>query len=228
MNPRHARAVFAVLIGDVIRSRRLNQKERATVQAQLQKTLRRINRLHEENICARLQFTAGDEFQGVFKDAGRVFEVINRIREGIYPVPVRFGIGIGEITTPISDQPQAMDGPAFHRARDALRRAQEFLEQTCFFSGRPESDEAINAWLDILSFVRSMWSVRAREVIHLYQESQRLEPVARKLGISVQAVSKHLRSAGYKVYARGERVLAKLLTGYGRTQPTTVESERST
>lgn len=213
------------MIGDIVRSRRLTGYQRARTQTQLKKTLLRINRDHKDGIRIPLQFTAGDEFQGVFRTPVRLFRVINLIREAISPVPVRFGIGVGEITTPLSLHPQAMDGPAFHRARDALKSAQEFLEQTCLSSGQYERDEAVNAWLDALTFIRSTWSIRAREVIHLYEEFGKLEPIAKKLNISMQAVSKHLRVTGYKAYARGEKVMTKLLGAYGEAQPKVVEIE---
>lgn len=211
--------IFVVLIGDVVRSRRLQRARRARVQDQLERSFRQINRDHKESLATPLQFTAGDEFQGVLKTALHLFPVIHQIREATSPVSVRFGIGIGAITTPISEQPQAMDGPAFHRARDALGRAQEFIGHICLSSGKSDRDEGVNAWLDVLSFIRSTWSDRAREVIHLYEHFQKLEPVAKKLQISVQAVSKHLRVTGYKAYVRGEKVLEDLLAVYTPIQP---------
>lgn len=225
MNLQHSGSMFVVLIGDLVRSRRLTGYQRGRTQTRLEKTLHKINRDHQDRICIRLQFTAGDEFQGVLRTADRLFSIINLIREAISPVPVRFGIGVGKITTPLSSHPQAMDGPAFHRARDALKRAQEFLEQTYLSSGQYERDEAVNAWLDVLSFIRAAWSIRAREVIRLYEEFGKLEPTAKKLNISIQAVSKHLRVTGYKAYARGEEVMTKLLRAYGQPQPKMVETE---
>lgn len=207
-------SAFVVLIGDLVRSRRLGREERARIQAQLKTTFAQVNRDYKESICARFQFTGGDEFQGVLRGAGRVFEVMQRARDAVVPVSVRFGIGIGEISTSLSNQPQAMDGPAFHRAREALEHSQEFLAQACVNSGQRERDEMVNAWLDSLSFIRSGWSDRAREVIQLYARFERLEPVAGKLNISLQAVSKHLRVTGYKAYIRGERALTKLLLDY--------------
>ena len=209
---------FAVLIGDVVRSRRLRRARRARIQDQLERSFRQINRDHKENLATPLQFTAGDEFQGVLKTAIGVFRIIHEVREATSPVSVRFGIGIGAITTPISERPQAMDGPAFHRARDALGKAQEFIGQICLSSGKGEGDEVVNAWLDVLGFIRSTWSERAREVIHLYERFQKLEPVANKLQISVQAVSKHLRVTGYKAYVRGEKVLGELLAARRQSQ----------
>lgn len=204
-------SVFVVVIGDVVRSRRLRRSKRAKIQAQLEKSFLQVNRDYKEIISTPLQFTAGDEFQGVFKTAKNILSVIYQLREAVLPVPVRFGIGIGKITTPVSDKPQAMDGPAFHRARDALESTHEFLGQICLSSDHPDRDKVINAWLDVLNFIRSTWSSRAREVLHLYEDFEKLEPVASKLGISVQAVSKHLKVTGYKAYVRGERVLTDLL-----------------
>lgn len=224
MNSPRGKPVYAVLIGDIVRSRRLGRAERTRAQAQLKAILLRVNRDAKKSICTPLQFTGGDEFQGVLRTPLPVFAMITRIREALSPVPVRFGIGIGEITTPLSRRPQEMDGPAFHRARNALERSKDFLEHASLSSGQAGRDEMVNAWLDALSFIRSGWSVRAREVIRLHEEFQALEPIANRLGISVQAVSKHLRVTGYKAYVRGEKVVAGLLAAYGGTQPRVVES----
>lgn len=224
MNSPRGRPVYAVVIGDIVRSRRLGRAERARAQAQLKAILLRVNRDYKKSVCAPWQLTGGDEFQGVLRTPLPVFAMINRIREAISPVPVRFGIGIGEITTPLASHPQEMDGPAFHRARNALDRSREFLGRTCLSSGQAGRDEMVNAWLDALSFIRAGWSARAREVIRLQEGFQALEPIAKRLGISVQAVSKHLRVTGYRAYVRGEKVMAGLLAAYGGIQPRAVES----
>jgi len=209
-------AQVVVLIGDIVKSRRLSRAKRASVQRKLIALLRQVNAQHRKSLYAplRFQFTGGDEFQGVFRVALSLLDVIQRIRHEIAPIAVRFGAGIGSLSTARSDRPQVMDGLAFHRARKALGKSQEFLQLVCISSDNAELDEAVNAWFDALNFIRSKWSERAQEVIARYAVAQKLEPVARALHISTQAVSKHLRVSGYAAYARGERVLRRLLQQY--------------
>jgi len=205
---------YVVVDGDLIRSRRLTSKARAELQTQLKKTFTRIGHVYGKTVSVSFQFTGGDEFQGVLQTARPVFDLINLIRDAIHPMTVRFGIGIGEIVTPIDARPQSMDGPAFHKARDALSWSTDFLYQSCVISENLELDAEANAWLECLSHIRSRWSTRAMEVTKLYAKYEKLEPVAKRLGISVQAVSKHLNVSGYKAFARGKNVLAKTLAAY--------------
>ena len=112
---------FVVIIGDIVRSRRLSRNRRSTTQSRLKEVFVTINGRNKRTVITPLQFTAGDEFQGVLQNPGSAPLVIRKVREAIAPVSVRFGIGIGEISTPVSAEPQSMDGPAVHRARADLQ-----------------------------------------------------------------------------------------------------------
>lgn len=217
---------YVVIIGDIVRSRRLSRKRRSTIQSRLKEVFVTLNRGNKRTVTTPLQFTAGDEFQGVLQNPGSAPLVIREVREAIAPVFVRFGIGIGEISTPVSAEPQSMDGPAFHRARAGIERSSEFLDLICVISATPTTDDVVNGLFDLLGVIRSKWSTRVQEVIRLYDQYQKLEPVAKRLNISAQAVSKHLRVSGYRAYARGEVLLMRFLAEYN--QPPKVEFKKST
>lgn len=65
--------------------------------------------------------TSGDEFQGLLFNERKVFDIIQKIKMDIYPVEIRYGIGVGQITTSINtDMALGADGPGFYNARKAI------------------------------------------------------------------------------------------------------------
>lgn len=68
----------------------------------------------------------GDEFQGLLCKGKNVWNIITEIQREMYPVKIRFGIGIGQITTDINaDMAIGADGSGYYSARGAV----EFLKQ---------------------------------------------------------------------------------------------------
>ncbi len=137
---------YVAIIGDIIDSRTLTNRRQ--VQIQLQKVLQRVNNFsflgtykqlidispfsytttkqvqltNEKNsITSSFTITLGDEFQGLLSNYSHVVSIVDYIERHMWPVRIRFGIGIGEIHTEIiKDSPFGMDGPAYHIARDML------------------------------------------------------------------------------------------------------------
>lgn len=50
--------------------------------------------------------TLGDEFQGLLNNPAYAIEIVKYIQRELYPVKLRFGIGIGEISTEINQKLQ--------------------------------------------------------------------------------------------------------------------------
>ena len=77
--------------------------------------------------------TLGDEFQGLLFNGRKVFDIIPKIKMDIYPVEIRYGIGVGQITTSINtDMALGADGPGFYNARKAI----DFLKKMRGNTGR--------------------------------------------------------------------------------------------
>ena len=65
--------------------------------------------------------TLGDEFQGLLNNPAYAIEIVKYIQRELYPVKLRFGIGIGEISTEINQKAAiGADGPAFYAAREII------------------------------------------------------------------------------------------------------------
>ena len=49
-----------------------------------------------------MTITLGDDFQGLLHSGEHVMDIIQYIKREAYPIKIRFGIGIGAITTNIN------------------------------------------------------------------------------------------------------------------------------
>jgi hypothetical protein len=110
---------YLALIGDLVDSK--NVSRRGDSQKKLSAALKRINDRKPRPVESPYTITLGDEFQAVYRTADTLFLDIFSIMAEMHPVGIRFGVGLGELTTPINaKQALGMDGPAFHRARAVI------------------------------------------------------------------------------------------------------------
>lgn len=111
---------YLALIGDIIQSKQLSQ--RSEVQEQLKICLNRLNEFFEPYIISNFSLTLGDEFQGLMKIDAPIFYLIDLINDQMRDIPMRYGIGVGEILTHINPEvSMGADGPAYWHAREAIK-----------------------------------------------------------------------------------------------------------
>ena len=112
---------YIAIIGDVKNSR--NIKERKEFQNKLNEILNEINKIYSDSIASNFTITLGDEFQGLLYSGKNVMNIIQYIKKESYPVKIRFGVGIGAITTDIdSNISIGADGPGYYKARDSIEQ----------------------------------------------------------------------------------------------------------
>ena len=110
---------YIAIIGDMKNSKIMN--DRNSVQNELKKILNNVNEKYSKDISARFMITLGDEFQGLLHDGAHVMQIIEEIQSEMHPVEIRFGIGIGPITTEINyEMAIGADGPGYYKARQAI------------------------------------------------------------------------------------------------------------
>ncbi len=119
---------YVAVIGDLVRSKGL--KDRNDIQCRLNERFASLR--ESQGLCSPYTITLGDEFQAVYSNSRGMFCHLFEIRDALYPVEVRFSIGIGYLSTQINrEQAIGMDGPAFHEARagmDLLKRTKTLLK----------------------------------------------------------------------------------------------------
>ncbi|WP_340105601.1 SatD family protein [Rhodohalobacter sp. 8-1] len=188
-----------VLIGDLIGSKELNDKERERYQSILVEETNRINR-ESSSVVSPLTITLGDEFQAVYKDLSAVLADSWSILAALYPVGVRFSIGVGQIYTEInSEQALGMDGPAFHAARDGMDLIKESgrLYNVSLGSPADQPDASlslislVNYSLQFLSNEIKQWKKTRLQILVMLQEGESVKKIAEEIGISESAVYKN-------------------------------------
>lgn len=200
---------YVAIIGDIKESKKI--KNRNEVQAKLKKILDEINKFYAKDISSKFILTLGDEFQGLLCNGANAVYIISKIERKMYPIKIRFGVGIGEIITDI-DREMAIgaDGPGFHKAREAIEylKANEKRNQTNTADSRFEFDGEnqastimINTILSLMTVIKDSWSDRQREIIWdllEYRDSQ--ANVAKRLNITQPSVQKSLAKGKYYAY----------------------------
>lgn len=214
---------YIAIIGDIKGSRTL--EDRKDIQKRLGDILDKINTKYETDISSKFIITLGDEFQGLLFDGAHVMDILFEIQKHMYPVRIRFGVGIGAITTEINKEwAIGADGPGYYHARKAvehlknLEKKNRSNEADIFL----EADEVnqgtavmINAVLSLMTVLKESWSDRQREVIwDMLEHQDNQKDVACRLEIKQPSVQKSLASGNYYSYKNAfdtvERALGEI------------------
>ena len=211
--PRQPRSAIA-LIADIVGSRRLDQRERSALQGRLEKLLDTINREYRDSIGADFLITLGDEFQGVIVSAAVIPSVIWDIEAELRGIDIRIALGFGELNPPFKRIALGMDGPAFHRAREALELWPKRRNRGGVFLGFGDADPALNGFARVLRYVRERLTDRQFSTLSLLRKGRRQAEVAKRLGVSRQMISLRVRGAGLEAYTEAEDGWRSLLHRY--------------
>ena len=200
---------YIAIIGDIKKSKKLNNRN--TVQNVFKKVLNNINEKYSKDISSKFMITLGDEFQGLLHDGSNVMNIIEEIQRELYPVEIRFGIGVGQITTDINfDMAIGADGPGYYKAREAIEflKENERKNKTHASDIRIEIDgdnvetsTMINTILSLLAVVKYSWTDRQREIIRdmiKHQDSQ--VKSAERLNVAQSSIQRGLINGNYYAY----------------------------
>lgn len=211
---------YTAIIGDIKESRKL--KNRDYVQKKLEKTLQEINKEYAFCIEADFLITLGDEFQGLLNDTKKSFQIVEIIKKKMFPTEIRFGIGIGEITTNINRSAAiGADGPAYYAARDVLNEIKEKEKtwrkeapdiQIDIYEGDSLDKEIINTFLLLLKTIENNWDDEQRITIWDMEDYQYTQvELAKKLHVDQATVSRRLSIGNIKTYKHTKKILGELL-----------------
>ena len=211
--------MYYAIIGDIINSKGIGN--RIEFQKKLGGVLTQINSVYEDDIAANFLITLGDEFQGLLKSPGHILEIIEKIKFSVYPVKIRFGIGMGEIHTEINRKMAiGADGPAYYHARNmvnelkALEKGKMNTGANIKFGAKGKAPvlDLINTTLSLCSYIESKWTQKQRELIEesiFCRMSQR--EIAAKFNLSQSSVQRRFKSAGYYNYLSALETVNRIL-----------------
>lgn len=101
---------YIAIIGDVIDSKQV--KNRNKLQKALKEAFHTVHDKYPNLVLSKFTITLGDEFQALLKPSSQAFEIIDQL-ERLVPVPFRYGIGYGTLTTDYDEEVSiGADGPA--------------------------------------------------------------------------------------------------------------------
>ena len=212
---------YVAVIGDIRNSKGLH--DRGEVQQRLGAVLDEINEKYSSDIAAKFLITLGDEFQGLLSDISHLLEIIRMIQRHLYPVDVRFGIGIGEITTAINKEAAiGADGPAYYAARnmiDELRVQEKKLKNQApdimlEVYGRNDDlkTEQINGFLRASRVIENGWSEDQRNTImDMIDNGGSQSESAERLKTTQSTVARRLASGNYITYRDIEEIANRSL-----------------
>lgn len=190
--------LYLTLIGDIVDSKQVAR--RADLQKRLALALRKINERKPPPVSP-YTITLGDEFQAVYKNADTLFPDLFSILAEIHPVEARFGVGVGALTTPLNPkQALGMDGPAFHRAREAitvLKKSGYLIRLQGEPRQAPESDpwKLLNHLLNFVTHKVGAWEKNRLRIMGGLLAGRTAAELEDELGVSKVAVYKNINAA---------------------------------
>lgn len=217
--------MYIALIGAVIQS---NKQVAHEQRGELSQVLTQINQEYQASLAADLTLVK-DEFQGLFKETEQLFEIIDKIKFSLYPMEFRFGVGLGEIQTPIEGRSiSEIDGPAFWHARDAVTKVLEEnasqLSRILLSAGGDGSEfQLLNDSLKLCDFVENRWRDSQRELVKIsllangHSDHVLQSELAKKLDISRQAANQRVQSSGYYQFIRMKQSVSETFSGVYRS-----------
>lgn len=215
---------YIAIIGDIKGSKAI--KNRKEVQENLAMVLNEINDHYSDDIASRFMITLGDEFQGLLLNGTSVMNIISRIEGRLDPVKLRFGIGVGEITTKINPYMAiGADGPGYHKARAAIEylKENEKRKQSSVSDIRLEVEGEnqepqmfINTIFGLMAALKASWTNRQREIIQdMLEHRDNQTETAIRLNIKQPTVSKVLVTGNYYAYEEAFDTVEKALGEIG-------------
>lgn len=210
---------YVAIIGDIIDSK--NIEHRQEIQTKLLNTLDRINSKYCQSIVFKFKITLGDELEGLMSVNGDWIYIINELFFFLHPTKIRFGVGVGNITTQIQKMNiQEMDGTAFHLARKAIeqlaKEKQKYRGNINYFKIYTHDQlktEIMNNTLSLLSILYSSYTSRQVEILHAYMNHEMNQfKTAAFLKIGQPAISKTLKKTEFYKVKDSWDLLDRLVT----------------
>ena len=212
---------YVAIIGDIVDSKKII--ERKAIQHRFKAVLSDINDNYAVNIASRFTITLGDGFQGLLNNRNHIMKIRSEIELKMAPVELRFGVGIGDISTDIIfDNSLEIDGPAYHRARKVIKEIVSKESQytvphsnvmICSEDKNKEIDELINSILSVCTALKSKWTDRQKEIIYAYlSHDENQYKAADILNISQPSVNKALNNARFYTYKSAINTVSSFLS----------------
>lgn len=203
-----------MLLGDVIASRKI--EERDAFQRRLGDLCERINATYPEEVYAPFRVLKGiDEIGGALTDISNLYNIIIMISEHLLPEVMRCAMVFDYVDTALESRDLSMmDGPAFHRAAQAVSDLKRRGMLFSLVAADEILDRALQGEINLLLLLRGGRSARERQIINEYELLGNQAEVAKRVGTSQQYVSLVLTRSRWRMLKGLEEELCLSLKGY--------------
>lgn len=112
--------LYGVVIFDIVDSRK--NPARDELQRTLKKNINNFNKTYRDIIPVPAEITLGDEWQVLTNQPFKLYQIVEEFQHIFWPdnISLYAGMGIGLISTTLSQDIRNIDGPCFHHARKAI------------------------------------------------------------------------------------------------------------
>lgn len=202
------------MLGDVVSSRSISDRE--NFQKKLGEACKKINKTYVSDIYGDFRILKGvDEVSGVLSTISNSYDIITAMLEQLYPHLMRFVLVCDYIDTALETRDVArMDGPAFHRASDIMNTLKKSKLMFDMSVDDELMDAAITGQINLILLLKRNWSQKQHQIVREYEKTRNQYDVAKKLGITQQAVSKALTRSMWKEIKSIEENLDHILHNY--------------
>ncbi len=139
---------YTALLVDIRNSRGYTAERRTDIQRYLRDCVDAINGIFAPSLACEVMFSGGDEMQGLFRAPGAAYLYLRLLRLAMAPVGLRAGIGVGGWETVVPGGVSTeQDGPAYHRAREAINAVHKADDRGVLLLSASGQDAVLNACL---------------------------------------------------------------------------------
>ncbi len=200
--------IYITVMGDIIESKTI--KNRNSIQTKLKNILTKVNANYKDDIASKFSIIYGDGFQGLLRLCNNTMKIVSDIEREMFPTKLRFGVGVGKLTTEISESVYEIDGSCFHYARKMLdevllneSKNTSIDTNIMIYSGENnvQIDKLLNTILSLSYSIKNNWTSKQVNIINKYIETGENQVMtADKLNINKSSVSRSLSASNYYAF----------------------------
>ena len=150
---------YSALMIDLKNSRSYSIQDRNNIQNTVLNSINILNKIFKNSIEKEVEFSAGDEIQGLFVSPKSAYLYYRLFSTIIFPIEIHSGIGFGTWDIKVdSASSTAQDGTVYHYARKATDEAKKSLEYSVLFYSKSKNDIIINSLINASTLLSSKQS----------------------------------------------------------------------
>lgn len=157
---------YAALIIDLKKSRGYTKEDRNYIQHYILDVIHFLNNLYSRELVREVDFSAGDEVQGLFSSPEAAYLYYRMLSMWLHPVEIRAGIGVGGWDVQLDSKgTTGQDGSAYHKARYAIKNADDSEGYPILVLSGSHADVTINTIIGGAASIMAKQSVYQNQLM---------------------------------------------------------------